>query len=124
MRPDVTVVAATRNSGPTVRRTICSALEQTAVSVAVDDQSTDGTAELLGGWADHLLRSITLTDRGGPPLRAIEGSRRHAASGISSGIHARPADVRFAVGQVLRRVRETAGEQVAPDDLSWLRAVA
>jgi glycosyltransferase involved in cell wall biosynthesis len=80
--PRVTVVVATRNRRAAFGRCLDSLLAQEpeglAELVMVDDGSTDGTAELLDGFAHRLLR--LRTEGQGPAAARNAGIRRASAA--------------------------------------------
>jgi hypothetical protein len=62
MSPRVSVLLPVRNGRPWLRDALESLAQQTMGDfevIAIEDGSTDGTAELLAGWPDHRLRVIS-----------------------------------------------------------------
>jgi len=65
--PAVSVIVAAYNSGPFLRPALESVQRQNFQDfelIVVDDGSTDGTPELLGGWPDPRLRVIRQANQG------------------------------------------------------------
>jgi glycosyltransferase involved in cell wall biosynthesis len=72
---EISVIIPCYNAAPWIARTIASVLAQTAHSaeiIAVDDGSTDGTAEILASFGDR-IRVITQLNRG-------QGAARNAGA--------------------------------------------
>jgi len=67
MKPRVTIITVVRNDFNHIRETILSALAQTSVEVqyiVLDGASTDGTAEIIKGFADRLYYWHSKPDEG------------------------------------------------------------
>ncbi len=111
LRPDVTVVVPTRNSGRTLRSCLESLRAQTysCRTVVVDNHSSDSTLELARTWADHVLM-------GGPERSAQRnlGARTQPAEilgFIDSDMVLDPKVVEEAVGLI----EQGAGSVIVPE---------
>ncbi len=107
MSPDISVVVPLYNKGPYIARALDSVLAQTVRDfevIVVDDGSTDGGAETVGGFGDPRIRLIRQENRGVSAARnrGIEAARAEVVAFLDADDEWMPRHL-----EALLRLRDT-----------------